>query len=63
MSNTTFVENRAGDSGPAVVSFGLVSGMSNTTFGTNTHYCPSGQYGYDIEQGDMDEQQIEVRMV
>ncbi|CAN0297003.1 unnamed protein product [Pylaiella littoralis] len=59
MSNTTFVENRAGDSGPAVVSFGLVSGMSNTTFGTNTHYCPSGQYGYDIEQGDMDEQQIE----
>ncbi|CAM9767423.1 unnamed protein product, partial [Scytosiphon promiscuus] len=39
--------NRAGDVGPAVSSLGRAKGITNTSFESNTYFCPSGQYGYD----------------
>ncbi|CAM9729174.1 unnamed protein product, partial [Pylaiella littoralis] len=59
IKNATFVENRAGDSGLAIMSLGIVENMFDTTFESNTYSCPSGKYGYDIDEEDMDEEQTE----
>lgn len=63
IKNATFVENRAGDSGLAIMSLGIVENMFDTTFESNTYSCPSGKYGYDIDEEDMDEEQTEVTML
>lgn len=50
MDNATFVKNRSGDAGLAVMSLGIVEDMSNITFESNTYYCRSGTYGYEIHE-------------
>lgn len=48
MDRAAFFGNRAGDAGLAIQSVGAVENMINTTFESNTYYCPSGQFGYDV---------------
>lgn len=48
LADTTFVGNRAGAAGLAVSSLGIIENVTDTTFESNTYYCQSGQYGYDI---------------
>ncbi|CAM9477686.1 unnamed protein product [Ectocarpus fasciculatus] len=50
LDNTTFVGNRAGSAGLAVSSLGILENVTDTTFESNTYYCQSGQYGYDISE-------------
>lgn len=47
MQSVTFVENRAGEAGLAIMSLGIIEDMYDTRFESNTYYCPSGRYGYD----------------
>ncbi|CAM9892814.1 unnamed protein product, partial [Ectocarpus sp. 8 AP-2014] len=48
LADTTFVGNRAGAAGLAVSSLGIIENVTDTTFESNTYFCQSGQYGYDI---------------
>eukprot|EP00903_Cladosiphon_okamuranus_P015456 g14274.t1 len=50
MGGSTFVENKAGDEGPAVLSLGIAENISGITFDANTFYCSAGQYGYEEER-------------
>ena len=44
--NTSFVANKAGDEGPAVMSVGFLEEMSNVSFSENAYFCRVGDYGY-----------------
>lgn len=55
MDGSTFVENKAGDDGPAVLSLGIAENVSNVTFDANTFYCSAGQYGYEMKRSTDDE--------
>lgn len=46
----TFVGNRARDAGLAIQSLGIVGNIFNTTFESNTYFCPAGQYGVDVDE-------------
>lgn len=46
----TFVGNSARDAGLAIQSLGIVGNIFNTTFESNTYYCPAGQYGVDVDE-------------
>lgn len=46
VANTTFVGNKAGVEGPAVMSVGLVHTLSNVSFLDNAYHCRAGEYGY-----------------
>ncbi|CAM9112289.1 unnamed protein product, partial [Sphacelaria rigidula] len=50
LRGSTFAGNRAGDDGLAIMSHGMVEldSFENTSFRSNTYYCPSGQYGYEV---------------
>lgn len=47
--NSSFVENRAGIEGAAVMSIGLFEIISNVSFLENTYYCRPGEYGYTVK--------------
>ena len=44
--NTSFVANKAGVEGPAVMSVGFLEEMSNVSFSENAYFCRVGDYGY-----------------
>ena len=44
--NTSFVANKAGVEGPAVMSVGFLEEMSNVSFSENAFFCRVGEYGY-----------------
>lgn len=48
LQNCTFVRNRAGGEGIAVLSLGMVEKMSSVDFDSNTKYCRSGTYGLEM---------------
>lgn len=43
--NATFEGNMAGAEGPAMISIGLLEGVSNVTFTKNSFHCSAGEYG------------------
>lgn len=47
---TTFVENKAGEAGPAVMSLGIAENMSDVVFDGNTFHCEVGEFGSDISE-------------
>lgn len=47
LNGSTFVENKAGNEGPAVLSLGIAENISGITLDNNTFYCSAGQYGYE----------------
>lgn len=53
LNRTTFMFNRAGAAGLAVQSLGIAENIVNTTFDSNTFFCSSGQYGYDIDEDEV----------
>lgn len=48
LGRTSFVGNRATDAGLAVQSLGIAQNITTTIFESNTYYCPSGEFGYEI---------------
>ena len=44
--NTTFVANKAGVEGAAIMSVGLLEELSNVSFTENTYFCRTGEYGH-----------------
>lgn len=44
--DTSFVANRAGVEGPAVMSIGFLEELSNANFAGNNYYCRAGEYSY-----------------
>lgn len=50
LGGSKFIGNRAGGDGPAVMSLGIVENITDTSFESNTNYCPPGEYGYDIDE-------------
>lgn len=44
--SSTFVANKAGIEGPAVMSIGFLEEMSSVVFSENMYYCGAGKYGY-----------------
>lgn len=64
LRGSTFAGNRAGDAGLAIMSHGMVEHDSyeNTSFKSNTYYCASGQYGYEVtEIGEFEEELTELQ--
>lgn len=57
LDGSVFVGNRARDAGLAVQSLGIAGNITDTTFESNTYHCSSGQYGYEYE---IDEYEDEV---
>lgn len=49
LDGSTFVENKAVEDGPAVMSLGIAENFSDVTFDANTFYCSAGAYGYEVE--------------
>lgn len=47
---TTFVQNKAGEAGPAVMSLGIAENFSDVVFDGNTFHCEVGEYGSDISE-------------
>eukprot|EP00903_Cladosiphon_okamuranus_P007092 g6891.t2 len=52
LERCTFVENQAGEEGPAVLSLGIAENVSEVVFDSNTFYCSSGTYGYEMASSD-----------
>ena len=52
LERCTFVENQAGEEGPAVLSLGIAENVSDVAFDSNTLYCRSGTYGYEMDASD-----------
>lgn len=50
MSESTFIDNAAGDSGLAILSLGSIDVMWNVAFQNNTLSCPVGEYGFDTDE-------------
>lgn len=48
LKNCTFVRNKAGGEGIAVLSLGMVEEMSSVDFDSNTKFCGSGTYGLEM---------------
>lgn len=46
ITNTSFIDNQAGQDGLAMYSFGALIEAPSLTFSNNTLYCPEGKYGY-----------------
>ena len=49
MANSTFVSNKAGKDGLAIMSIGRLGEVTNVSFANNIVHCPIGQYGLDEE--------------
>ena len=47
LTNITFVANRAGEDGLAVMSLGLAESITNVIFSNNSFYCSAGTFGYE----------------
>ncbi len=56
LERCTFVGNKAGDEGLAVLSLGIPENISDVVFDSNAFHCGSGTYGYE-----MDVSEAEVR--
>lgn len=52
LNDAKFVRNVAGGSGLAIMSLGIIEDIFNTTFESNTYFCPAGMYGYDVGEDD-----------
>ena len=46
LSSTSFVGNKVGVEGPAIMSVGFLEELSDVSFLENTYDCRAGQYGY-----------------
>ena len=46
LSSTSFVGNKVGVEGPAVMSVGFLEELSDVSFLENTYDCRAGRYGY-----------------
>lgn len=55
MDGSTFLENKAGEDGPAVMSLGIAENVSDVTLDANTFYCGAGQYGFEMARSSDDE--------
>lgn len=51
LDESIFTANTAGEEGPAVMSMGYITSMSNVSFDHNAFSCATGFYGYDAESG------------
>lgn len=49
IENCIFVGNRAGDEGLAILSLGIAEKISGVEFDSNSFYCSSGTYGYEMD--------------
>lgn len=47
--NGTFLANKAGVEGAAIISIGVLETLSNVSFSENSYYCRAGEYGHVIE--------------
>lgn len=47
---TTFVDNKAGQAGPAVMSLGIAENISDAVFEGNAFHCRAGEFGSDMSQ-------------
>lgn len=48
LQRCTFVGNKARDEGLAIVSLGIAEKMVDIVFDSNTVYCRSGEYGFEM---------------
>ena len=44
--HTMFEGNMAGAEGPAMISIGLLQGITNVSFSQNSYFCSAGEYGF-----------------
>lgn len=49
LERRTFVKKQANEEGPAALSLGVADNISDVIFDSNTRYCSSGTYGYDMD--------------
>lgn len=52
LERCSFVGNKAGGEGPAVLSLGIAENISDAVFDSNAFYCGSGTYGYEMNVSD-----------
>eukprot|EP00903_Cladosiphon_okamuranus_P016944 g15619.t1 len=50
LDRCTFVGNKAGEEGLAVLSLGIAENISDAEFDSNSFFCSTGTYGYEMEQ-------------
>lgn len=46
VDDTSFVDNKAAVEGPAIVSIGLITKLSNVSFSGNAFHCRAEKYAY-----------------
>ena len=49
LTRCTFVGNKAGEEGLAVLSLGIAENITEVVFSANTLHCSSGAYGYEMD--------------